>query len=392
MQPFDIEVLVKPGLIIFLITLCIVYILTHSPVFSILAAFIKSGFYICYFGIIFDGEFTALDDWFYYEIGKELYLKGVGFNNLTDSLDLIFGLAGGRHIVYYIYNLVSINLFGMGYYAPVAMNIILTLFIAWCGTQLAYHEFNLGRFWRKVFFVFLLFHPDIFIWSSVFNGKDIFVLFLHILLLLSVSQLFRKQYLKSISFGLPVVLILFFLRFYVPLLFTVALLFSLLSFNKRIKHLHLIFISSLLFASVLMWYGGDALHYAFYVLKENLVNPLFGFIRFLLTPIPLNTEDAYRFLELSALIHWLLIPFTFCGVVVVYRFRTKFSRFFLLYVIVFVGLYSVFDGLQGPRHRVQLDYAWATFQLLGLMSFLNLVFASCHRILTQVNEKHVFQD
>ena len=68
------------------------------------------------------------------------------------------------------------EIFGNGYYAPVAINIALTAFIAFLGARLAIIRFGMSKFVSKLFFIYLFFHPDIFAWSNVMNGKDILVL------------------------------------------------------------------------------------------------------------------------------------------------------------------------------------------------------------------------
>ena len=89
-----------------------------------------------------------------------------------------------------------------------------------------------------------------------------------------------------------------------------------------------------------------------------------------LPPIPLNTTEATAYLDLPAAIHWLLIPFAVFGGYKIYQLKTPFSRFFLVYFMTFVGLYSMFGELQGPRHRVQLDFALAVFQFAGVLALV----------------------
>lgn len=53
------------------------------------------------------------------------------------------------------------------------------------------------------------------------------------------------------------------------------------------------------------------------------------------------------------------------------RHTSAHGRFgFIAYLLVFVGLYAVFGELQWPRHRVQLDYAGAILQFIGVMAVL----------------------
>ena len=204
------------------------------------------------------------------------------------------------------------------------------------------------------------------------NGKDVLVLLLHVLLLFACANFIKGRRRAAFLVGMPVVFVLFFLRFYVPVLFTGALTLSQLTGRKR--NWFSLLSGAALCGLVILWLGADVLGTAVASAGSHFVNPIFGFVRFILTPIPFNTEQAYSFLDIPALIHWALFPVALVGIRVVYRQNTPFSRFFLWYVGFFVTLYSFYGELQGPRHRVQVDFAWALFQFLGLAAMLQRVF------------------
>lgn len=371
MKPFEIELLLAPALLIFLVTMCVAFRVTRSSVFCIVAAFVKTSLFIFYYGLLFDGTFTFLDDWTYLEGGTELLSQGVGFSNLKENFEFTLMIGRGDHFLYYLYNTYAFRVFGNGYYAPVALNILLTILVAWFGTHLAAREFGLSVSWKKYFFGFLLLHPDILAWSNVMNGKDILVLLLHVLLLLSCSLLFERKLGIALLLAFPVCVILFFTRFYVPLLFVVALLGGVMLAGDQKGRMKFFMVAGFLFILVFSWTGFEGLNYAVDLVREDMINPLYGFVRAVFTPIPFHTEKAYSFLDMPALIHWLLFPFAFWGGVMIYRLRTPFSRFFLFYLFVFTALYSMYGELQGPRHRVQLDYGWAVLQFLGIAAFLH---------------------
>ena len=220
------------------------------------------------------------------------------------------------------------------------------------------------------------------------NGKDILALLLHILLLISCSLCFGRQWMAALALAVPVSLVLFFMRFYVPLLFAVALVASLMFAPRGKGHWYMLFLGGVLMMLILAWIGLDTFEGVLIILHENFVNPFYGFARFVLTPIPFNTQEGYIFLNLSALIHWLLFPFACWGAVLVYRLSTPFSKFFLFYVLVFVSLYAVSGDLQGPRHRIQLDYAWAVFQFMGVMNFRRSLFARALQLRKHPNATH----
>ena len=226
-----------------------------------------------------------------------------------------------------------------------------------------------------MFFAFLLFHPDIFAWSNIMNGKDTLVLFLHVLLLWSVSLYFRGRMVVGLGLAFFVCLILFNLRFYVPILFGSAFGLSLFLTQKNYRRPLPLFVGFIaLFALGLV--NDFHLQESLTSFQEEFINPFYGFIHFMLTPIPFGTSIEYSFLDIPALIHWLLIPFTILGLIIMLKQPSNYTRFFLLYLLVFVVLYACYNQLQGPRHRVQLDFGWALLQFMGIKSFLYWMYPS----------------
>jgi len=230
---FSFGLLIIPGLVIFFATLFIAFEVTRTVSFSIVAAILKAGVFVLYFGLLFDGTFTFSDDWDYLDMANDMYDQDLGIADVIDNEDALQSISSGEHYGYPLYNVYAIKFFGNGYYAPVALNIILTLFIAWVGANLAAIEFGFTGAWRKIFFAFLLFHPDIFAWSNIMNGKDTLILLLHILLLYAASMFFRKRIYFSVALAFIVCSMLSALRFYVPLLFGAAFGASLLLITTR---------------------------------------------------------------------------------------------------------------------------------------------------------------
>lgn len=373
LQPFNIETLLLPTSTILLVTLLLSLIVTRSFFLSIITALIKTSIFFIYFAVLFDGTHTFLDDWSYLAGGKKLVDAGVGLFNIGENWTLLFSVGNGDHFFYYLYNAWAFYLFGESYYAPVALNVIISLLIAWLGANLARKEFGYHKQKRKLFFIFLALHPDILAWSSVMNGKDILVLFLQIILLWSAAQYYRNMKAKALIAMLAASSILIFLRFYIPLIFSLAFAtYSLI--HRKNKHWLQTIAGGALVITTTTWLEQDHLEYALASLNEHFTFPVTGLIRFVLTPIPFNTEIAYSFLDIPACIHWLLFPFSLVGLLHVINFRTPFSRFFLIYLFILLGLYSSFDALQGPRHRVQIDYALAVFQFSGVNLFLKYIF------------------
>ena len=368
MKPFDLDLLFLPGFLIFIVTWCVAFYVTRSVVFSLPAAFLKAGIFLIYFGFLFDGTFTFLDDWRYVAGGMALLNEGIGLSNLAENWGFVLMTGGGDHFLYHLYNAYAFRFFGIGYYAPVALNILLTVLVAWTGSILGAKEFGLIGQWRKIFFMFLLFQPDILAWSNVMNGKDIFVLSLHVLLLFAVSLYFQGRINLACAIAVPIVAILLFLRFYVPLLFSVVFVIHQLLAVKRLHHvIWFIGTTSLLLLGAVMTVG-NLMASAWANLLQDIGNPFFGFLRMTLIPIPFNTELNYGFLDIPALFHWILMPMVIYGLIslVSQKKNTPFIKFFLIYLAVFMMLYSVYGELQGPRHRVQLDFAWTVLQFIGI--------------------------
>lgn len=374
-QPFDIATLLLPSVVIWLTTLVVAWRVTSSPVLALILALIRTAVFAAYFTIVFDGTYTFLDDWTYLERGAELRAEGVGLLNMFDNLPLLIAVGQGEHFLYYLYNTIAFDLFGEGYYAPVALNSALTAVIAGLGTTLAVRERLVPQRQRAIFFAFMLLHPDILAWSTVLNGKDTLVLLLHVLLLYAVSLYLNQQRRAAVLLAAPTVLAALFLRYYVPILFAAAWVVSTAAQLRRAARWRTLFVGLIVIGGLFAQLGTEGLNFALDRLREDMVNPLVGIVRFALTPVPFNTEAAYGFLDIPALFHWLMLPAVALGIYRVSKSGRRFSRFLLAYTVVFVSLYAIYGELQGPRHRVQLDFALAVYQFIGIGVLGNLLVA-----------------
>jgi hypothetical protein len=239
--------------------------------------------------------------------------------------------------------------------------------ICWLGAIIAKREFDFDRGQFVLFFFYFFLFPDALVWSSLVNGKDTLVLLLHVVALFGVSQIMRGRYFSGLLIGGVAAFVLFSLRFYVPLLFGVAWFASFFLGMSRRRILRASLIGAVILGGCLAAIGPSMLMFAYGRLQANLSNPLYGFVRFLLTPIPLHTDANYVFLDLPATFHWLMLPVAMLGFFCIARRRDRFSKFFVIYFLTFVSLYAIYAELQEPRHRVQLDYCWAVFQFAGLL-------------------------
>jgi hypothetical protein len=370
-QPFDLLSLLFPGLCIFVFTIVVGSYVTQNVAVSLFAAMIKSGSFLIYFAVLFDGTFTSDDDWAYFAGGEAFLNEGVGLLNLAENWDFALATGGGDHFIYHLYNSYAFKLFGVGYYAPVALNIILTILIAWVGSIVGAKEFDFTGPWRSIFFIFLLFHPDIYIWSNVMNVKDILVLFMHVLLILSFSLYFEGRSRFALIIAVPAIFILLNLRFYVPVIFASAILTQqLLNTANRRGRPFVVGVLAIILSAIISVIQ-HLIPQSISVLQENLRNPIVGFLHMVFTPIPFNTDARYAFLNIPALLHWLMVPLAAYGLRVIVRGKqSNFSTIFLIYSFVFMAVYSINSELTGPRHRVQLDFAWAVLQFIGFRTLL----------------------
>jgi hypothetical protein len=114
--------------------------------------------------------------------------------------------------------------------------------------------------------------------------------------------------------------------------------------------------------------GTRGLADTFNLLLQDFENPIDGFFRYLLTPIPFSTTEHYAFLDWPQVLYWALVPFLVYSVYRVWRRGTLTARFIVIYFLLMVALYTMFAALQGPRHRYQLDGLIVLFQFLGFVS------------------------
>ncbi|MDP3612422.1 MAG: hypothetical protein Q8R98_11255 [Rubrivivax sp.] len=292
---------------------------------------------------------------------------------MFDSLPLLLAVGEGNHFLYYSFNATAIGTFGEGYFAPVAVNVVISVAVAWLATRLVVAEGLCVPRLAPAFFAFMTLHPDILAWSTVLNGKDTLVLLLHVLLLTAVSWFLKGWRWRALVLAATATAVLLFLRFYVPVLFAIALAVVGALGMSRTARWRMLGLSALVGSGLVWQMGGAGLQSVLDALRAEFVNPVWGLLRFTLTPIPFNTSPEYAFLDFPALLHWLFLPAAVLGFLTVLRTPTPFARYLAVYTLVFVALYAVYGELQGPRHRLQLDFAWATFQFIGIGVLVRLL-------------------
>lgn len=369
-QPFPLLELLIPTVAIFLVGWLVSFYMTRRLHWSLFVALIKALLFICYYGLVFDGTFTFLDDWSYLERGALLRDAGISLLNAPANLELLFDVAGSRHFIYYLFNADAFRIFGDGYYSPVALNVMLTFVAAGLMAAAARRGLSFSQSLTVGLFVFIALHPDILAWSTLINVKDTLVLVFTALAIFAVSLAEDRRYMLAVLLGLIVGSILLFTRFYVPLMLLAALFGAVLLSSVGRHRLLLWLLVPAGFMVLVSILGASRITDSYELLKTDFVNPFYGVLRIALTPIPFNATADYAFLNLPQVFHWLLLPMLIFGMYRVWRRDTLTARFVVIYFMLMLGLYGIFGELQGPRHRYQLDGLIGLFQFYGITGLL----------------------
>lgn len=362
---------VTTQLVVVTLVVFVVGVVISSRVVSLPTSIVVSGtkalLPMLYFAFVFDGSWTFLDDWGYFDHGQVLMQSGynpLSFLFHADSLLTLFVLVGGHHLLYDWYNFLTQWLFGGFYFAPVFLNVGLTFGIAYMGYRMALLS-QCARQYAQGLFVFLLLQWELLAWSSFVNLKDTLVLFLTVALVYAGMRFIetrRKRYVVSIA---ALVFFFYWIRFYVPLILLLSTFAYLLpSAPIRIK-----FWSTILIGGIVAAYGS----YAGWSELWGAVGTLsigsrivLGTAKMALSPQPWSIDPNYSFLLLPSLLHWVLFVPTVIGCIMLWHDVPR-ARVLIVYLLTALVVYGAgLDELQGPRHRVQLIfiYAWAQFHFL----------------------------
>jgi len=376
LQTFDLLETFPSSLLIFIFGFLITYKLSRNFYLSLFTSTIKTIIFSLYFTVYFDGTFTFIDDWKYFNISKSM-VNNFDFFRLFDQdfYDKLHYLSKSRHITYYVHNIISMKILGIYYFVPVCFNILL-LYIA------GYYFFKLliklefKKNHAIFLYLFLIFHFEILSWGSIANLKDILVLLLTILLFYSFYKFEEKEYFSALLLFFAVFIIFSSLRFYIPFLFILSIvIYHILKYSSNLSFFKKIFflIFTLFTLLILSMVFKESFSYELDILLGGYTNPIFGSIRFLLSPIPFNTEEKYSFLDFPLLISWILYIFTFYGFFLMLKLNNKFLKIFLVYFVIIVLFYGSYEELQGPRHRIQIIFIIIIMTYFGLKkTYLNI--------------------
>jgi hypothetical protein len=330
-----------------------------------IVALIKSLIFLIYFVIYFDGTYTSgFDDHYYLSKGVSLIneLRDTPFNEIN-----YFDAAEGLHFIYVCISAFAQYTLGEGYYALVAINIIISFFCGRVVFLIIYLQHG-NKSVAKLFTTSFIFYPDLIAYSSVFAGKDVLVLLAHLLIIYSFLKVSLGDFRTGYMIGAITLLSTVFLRFYVPIIFL-----SLIIFRMNKLKLILISIPSIFF----LWHLGiiNNLIDLFKEGVENIVQNNTKFIylpydvlHFWLTPRPFYEDPIVKFTFIANIFNWCIFPVFIYGFYLALRSDDKFVKFLCYYFLVFSIFYGLVDYLNGPRHRLQLIFAIIYFIWIGLGS------------------------
>lgn len=357
---------------IFIIGFIVLYSYTKSIKTAYFIALIKAFIFFIFFNNFFNFSYTFLDDVTYIETSIEYINNGKTFLSLlSQPLDLVFAF-GKWHYLYYLYNILSIEIFGAFYSSPVAFSVILTFF----SSLVLYRLLLLLNFPMKVSIyisVFFILHWDLIVWSSFFDLKDTFVQFLTISLIYLIIKNDMKIKFINIFLISFLILLMTFLRFYIPYFIVISYVFFLF-LRKYIdsKKNKLMYFTIILVGFTILIILINA-----FFLKEvtlffnNFTNPIIGSIRYLLTPLPFHMDEGYKFLFFSSILNFLFFPFLIYGIFIFSKSNllNSYKYFILIYLFIILLFYGSFVELQGPRHKVQIIPFLVIFEFIGFVTF-----------------------
>lgn len=306
-------------------------------------------------------EYSPLKDESGYYLKSVKLFEGIISNGLIDVLN-VKSYVLSSHFLFYIWNAFLFLIFGESPYISIIANIFLSCF---SGRIFLKVLLTIGVTARNSSFItiFYLLSPSIICWSSFHNLREVFLSVFLFLMLLQMLRFYEKQNLKNTLLLSFTFLSMFTIRFYFIIIATLTLSIALFK-RANAKSLSLFITSSITISSVLV--------YIFFSSIKNLDmqfgNITYGFIRFILTPNPLNIDPLYYFILPDAIFHALMFPIFIVGMVSSYKEYQAERKIFVLFLFVFliVIFYAILSQSQGPRQRFPISFFFTFCQYEGL--------------------------
>ena len=360
--PFDFSEVWLSTVIIFIFGIYINRKIFKSITWIFFIALIKSLIFTIYFVIYFDGTYTSgFDDHYYLSKGLSLIneLRDTPFNEIN-----YFHAAEGMHFIYVCVSAFAQYTLGEGYYALVAINIVISFFCGRVAYLIIYLKHN-NKSLARLFATSFILYPDLIAYSSVFAGKDVLVLLAHLLIIYSFLRVSLSDFRMGYTIGAITLLSTVFLRFYVPIIFLSLIIFRMNKLKLILMSIPIIF---------LLWYFGiiNNLTDLYSEGVENIVQSNTKFVylpydvlHFWLTPRPFYEDPILEFTLIANIFNWCIFPVFIYGFYLALKSNDKFVRFLCYYFLAFSIFYGLVDYLNGPRHRLQLIFAIIYFIWIG---------------------------
>jgi hypothetical protein len=314
-----------------------------------------------FFGWFYDGTWTILDDIAYYREGR--VLAAAGFNPISvlvskKGIAALFFVGNGTQFLYGWFNFLMQYLLAQAYWAPVFGNIVLTCISAVLLMILA-RDCGASERYARALGLYFVVQWEVVAWSSFVNVKDLLVMTLTLTLCLGLARIASRFTWKSLFLVSLAGFLLFWIRFYVPLVAGVALLATRVRPRSLLRG-SVILVSMGVIALLLVL--RPMIESVLHMIRPGVGDLAYGWLRTLLSPLPWSLETAYGFLQVPALLHFVTFPAAVYGAWLLLR-RPGTIRFLFVYAALILVAVAAHPELQGPRHRIQILFllSWAEF-------------------------------
>ncbi|HVX40281.1 MAG TPA: hypothetical protein VHB25_11975 [Gemmatimonadaceae bacterium] len=335
---------------------------------AIAVAALKAAIPLVFFSWYYTGAWTILDDMAYFREGR--VLRAAGFNPITVFLSkrgfgtLLF-VSNGYQFVYGWFNMLMQDLIAPTYWAPVFGNLVLTCIAAVLVKTIA-TECGASQPYARGLGVYFALQPELVAWSSFLNVKDILVMTLTAALLLGLVRLSRRFTWGALALSVLAGFILFWIRFYVPLVAGLAMVIARLRPRALLRGGVLVGLAAVAgLLVVLRSTIGSLAH----VVDLHAADLAYGWLRTLLSPLPWSMQPEYGFLQVPAILHFALVPAMALGAYLLVKGSPP-ARLLFIYAALILLAVSAHPELQGPRHRIQILFilAWAEFHGMAVLA------------------------
>ena len=284
-----------------------------------------------------------------------------GGRGLLDEL-----AAHGPHKLYHWWNVTLLSITDGEPTVLLAANVFFSAVLAVLVGAIA-RAVELPRDYGLSLIVFLLFFPNVVVWSSMTNMKDTMVSMLIVLVFFGLIRLQLKLSLIGVISVVAALGLLMGLRYYVVVFLVVSAIgggFLTMGYRLSARYVLTILVCATGIVAVL---GMDFL--LRHISRLDLTAIPIGAAQFLLTPRPWGLREPYEFLLIPAIYHWVCFPVACIGFFLLWR-DVPGSRMMLIFGTIVVLFYAAEESLRGPRQRLQLDFlfGWAQFHVLYVVT------------------------